>query len=1083
MITHPKSCVDTNGFEGLAKFHFQLPAGEQIEMLTAKAQSLSTDELIAMLKNVGFKGTPRRFLAAGAVSRHDEEELGRFDLLSQFAVVRTLHAEIGKHGESPERLGALARGYAHLGSQSDFLWAPAHKVFYARALLYAERLVQKTGGSPWAYWNRAYVRALVGLHKSALADIALARKHDVKPPNWGLAIEKFCHSDDAALAKLATPESTLPDFLRMLLAAYVSSQQTRQQAAERVLAREPGCMLAFDLLQNEAPLGILRQASGAEIGVFYECLREQLPRLDEIGDQARQLLNKKPRNLAEEMVVRSELIAALNESGRLGRDTGEPSLSALAALIREVSFVHAYRLLKMEKFHLGVDTSDSLAALRPIFKGHPYELFLNIHAFERDDYNRAIVKLLGHVQQMELELSSAPMINLLYGSFKSKVSERKRIVSLGQEMAEQSDRVFPDLARLSRTVSPGKIKAAAGAALRDTSPESSLGVVLAIRYEWDRVQGSAAEWEQKYRDDLLVIKALAGRYVKHKQFEDAERCLKRQIELLPEQTPYRMLAKLYHDHGEELKWMETLEASLNVQSFGLEDTNTHIQLARHFMRHKNWDKALPHVEAAAPAYSAAALYCAADFFELMGDWRRVEMYHQAISERYDDSSLDWFFWCHRTGRGDGPAAREFASSIIKKWEKAKAANRQYAVATFYDLDNQPAEALTAFRAAFARSRVSYYGPHAALLADELGQSELRDRLLAETLATDLKRGKLLSELTRWLQNSLAADSQGELDLALIDSIVGDVKAKESAGPALYLVGKFLANRGRDAEARSYFQRAAASPRISMLEQAMAFHALLKLGVSSRERRGPEFDAQLALAIAFRNQAVDLYAAGKIDQALELYEELLRANPEFLDGYLRRATMHVEREEWEAAAANLSRAHELSPRYAQPLTARGRVYEYAGRYADAIADYEAALKINPNDVASHLELAWIRAACPEQQFRNGAEALKYARKANEQKAAPRSSRLGVLAAACAEAGDFDEAVRHQTELQKLDWGSQREAMQERLKMYQRGEPYHRQRGWWRTSRDKTPMDSTAESSTEDSEENSPEDSDSSDNEPL
>ena len=249
-----------NGFEIVARHDFVLPAGDRIENVSQQAHSLSRKGLPDTLKKAGFQGKVRPKATTQSVAPAVEQQLDRFDLLSQFANVRALHAEIRTAGESPELLGALARGYANLGTLCECLWCQANKVFHARALLYAERLVELGKETSRAHWNRAYVRALVGLHKSALADIDAARKSGGNVPPWGLAIEKFCHSDDAALAALSTERTAtfLPVFLRLLLAAHSSSQQLRQQAAQRVLQQQPYCTLAMDLMQTDAPLGILR---------------------------------------------------------------------------------------------------------------------------------------------------------------------------------------------------------------------------------------------------------------------------------------------------------------------------------------------------------------------------------------------------------------------------------------------------------------------------------------------------------------------------------------------------------------------------------------------------------------------------------------------------------------------------------------------------------------------------------------------------------------------------------------------------------------------------------------------------------
>ena len=124
-------------------------------------------------------------------------------MVDPLVAVRELHAAIRQDGESPARLGALVRGYAHLGVLNEYLWTSAHKVFKARAFLYAQRLIAQDPDSPWGLWHRAYIEALAGLHKRALDDLAEARKlargrGAPKVPAWADTLAAYCHFDLAA---------------------------------------------------------------------------------------------------------------------------------------------------------------------------------------------------------------------------------------------------------------------------------------------------------------------------------------------------------------------------------------------------------------------------------------------------------------------------------------------------------------------------------------------------------------------------------------------------------------------------------------------------------------------------------------------------------------------------------------------------------------------------------------------------------------------------------------------------------------------------------------------------------------------
>ena len=78
----------------------------------------------------------------------------------------------------------------------------------------------------------------------------------------------------------------------------------------------------------------------------------------------------------------------------------------------------------------------------------------------------------------------------------------------------------------------------------------------------------------------------------------------------------------------------------------------------------------------------------------------------------------------------------------------------------------------------------------------------------------------------------------------------------------------------------------------------------------------------------------------------------------------------------------------------------------------IDDYREALRINPKSGTACNNLAWLQATCPDEHFRDGKKAIENATQACELIAWKDFGRLDTLAAAYAEAGDFDGALKSQ-----------------------------------------------------------------------
>src|SRR5262249_15846588 len=130
--------------------------------LVEAVETITREDLPQQLTAAGEGGSPVPVQEEGKVPAPREGRLAGLHLTEQCAALPLVHESIRSDGESPERLGALVRGYANLGVLTEHHWNPAHKAFKARALFEAQRLVARQPGSAVSHWHRAYARALCG---------------------------------------------------------------------------------------------------------------------------------------------------------------------------------------------------------------------------------------------------------------------------------------------------------------------------------------------------------------------------------------------------------------------------------------------------------------------------------------------------------------------------------------------------------------------------------------------------------------------------------------------------------------------------------------------------------------------------------------------------------------------------------------------------------------------------------------------------------------------------------------------------------------------------------------------------------
>jgi tetratricopeptide (TPR) repeat protein len=121
--------------------------------------------------------------------------------------------------------------------------------------------------------------------------------------------------------------------------------------------------------------------------------------------------------------------------------------------------------------------------------------------------------------------------------------------------------------------------------------------------------------------------------------------------------------------------------------------------------------------------------------------------------------------------------------------------------------------------------------------------------------------------------------------------------------------------------------------------------------------------------------------------------------------------------------------------------RGNAWRAKKEYDRAIADYDEAIRLDPKHAYAHNGRAWVWATCPDAKYRDGKRAVESATRACELWKWKEANFIGTLAAAYAEAGDFEAAVKWQTKANELYADPEDKAKgEERLKLYREKKPY-------------------------------------------
>ncbi len=185
--------------------------------------------------------------------------------------------------------------------------------------------------------------------------------------------------------------------------------------------------------------------------------------------------------------------------------------------------------------------------------------------------------------------------------------------------------------------------------------------------------------------------------------------------------------------------------------------------------------------------------------------------------------------------------------------------------------------------------------------------------------------------------------------------------------------------------------------------------------------------------------------GRIEEAITqtgATAAAIRLNPKDFAALQKRGNVWSLKKDYDRAIADYDQVLRLKPKSVATLINRGNAWRAKKDYERAIADYTQAVRLNPQAALAWNNRAWLWATCPEEKYRNGRKAVEYARRACELTEWVNPNNLDTLAAACAEAKDFDGAVRWQEktlELPALD-EDVIERFRQRLKLYRERKPY-------------------------------------------
>ena len=200
-----------------------------------------------------------------------------------------------------------------------------------------------------------------------------------------------------------------------------------------------------------------------------------------------------------------------------------------------------------------------------------------------------------------------------------------------------------------------------------------------------------------------------------------------------------------------------------------------------------------------------------------------------------------------------------------------------------------------------------------------------------------------------------------------------------------------------------------------------------------ERNAGVVEAILLRSIIFANE-------GNFAAAITDLKQIARAVPDNVEVQLQLAGLYAADEKPRKALEIYEKVLAAGGDNIDALRGRGDARLSLGQHAEAIADYEAALKLDPENRSLLNNFAWVLATSPKDDLRNAERAKQLATKACELTEYKMPHILSTLAAAYAEAGDFETARKWSAKAVELGEGEMKQQLGEELESYKQEKPW-------------------------------------------
>lgn len=766
-----------------------------------------------------------------------ESYLRSIDMQDAFLAIRILHKEISATGESPARLSALVRAYAHLGEASTDLISTHSDVMYARAYLYAQRLITLAPSDPLSHWTRGYLESIHGLVLDAGDDFKHARElaKDAPAPIWASLAQDMIRFDNAAIfTKMHDDDASLAAYFHWRTVEHSCLPGLTIRAARLAQKENPDSMRLFDSIAwNSSATMHAKYTTEAPAVLNRAVVRMGQAPQSIVDPRVRSAISTAAGSEFTGPAMRTMLTAI----AEIPREEDEAHLPwrAYSTMMREWNFVQVFSRLWYIDWDTCSDPDGETRRLLPYVSGHRYELVIS--SFDRHR-NTVPEPLLAQIRALRFYDDTRAMSAINLGHYLGQIKipeDWPHRVGWSNHANMFMSRTALDMAgtlwnyREQDSPSFDETRKLDSEFLDELAPNHPTALYWIAFTQPEKLEPRIAALERQFAGNPVVAFAMGSVYRRLNQLDRAETYLRRASLDAPDLPVYRELAELNLDRGNDVDgYLSTWDRYFRAAEDTSEDAPlVRYRIAMRMIQIGQYSRSLPYAQAAMPGRRTLGLNATLLAMTRMRQFDEVE---KNIFTTGQMTSGFYYRWCQETGHGDLDTARTRFAGSLPGLIRSNEATQLIDAAVFYWIEGNRQRAVELLTQANLSDADGFAAGLLALVHLEENRLDEARKVLQERgkrVSSDSKTNayRLLAEqIDRYL-----ADPKAAIALPATERELGNPFRAATFGNIFFGAGKACELRGDVEQAKVWYRKSLNCLSSNYTARALAAMSLRKLG--------------------------------------------------------------------------------------------------------------------------------------------------------------------------------------------------------------------------------------------------------------